>query len=110
MVEMPAVIGFQLGLDDQQQGSPALAARLVVGILLGTLAALPGRVVIGVTEILGIGQLQDEADAAVTVTLWIDRSAAGQRCTPSQIPPQAGIRSGIPEPRHILRPHQPARA
>ena len=42
-----------------------MAAGLVVGIPLGAVAALPGRAVVGVAEVLGIGELQDEADAAV---------------------------------------------
>ena len=36
-----------------------------MGILLGRLTALPGRAVVGVAEVLGTGQLQDDADAAV---------------------------------------------
>ena len=36
-----------------------------MGLLLGTSTTLPGWAVIGVAEIFGTGQLQDEADAAV---------------------------------------------
>ena len=36
-----------------------------MGFLLGSGAALPGRIVVGVTEVLGIGQFQDEANAGV---------------------------------------------
>ena len=36
-----------------------------MGFLLGSGAALPGRIVVGVAEVLGIGQFQDEANAAV---------------------------------------------
>ena len=36
-----------------------------MGFLLGPGAALPGRIVIVVAELLGIGQFQDEANAAV---------------------------------------------
>ena len=57
--------GLQLGLDDQEQGAPALAAGLIVCLPLGAVAVLPGRAVVGVAEVLGIGQLQDEADASV---------------------------------------------
>ena len=36
-----------------------------MGFLLGSGAALPGRIVVGVPEVLRIGQFQDEANAAV---------------------------------------------
>ena len=36
-----------------------------MGFVLGSGAALPGRIVVGVAEVLGIGQFQDEANAAV---------------------------------------------
>ena len=65
MVEMPAVTASSLALITSSRARHLwrLAWSWASSRALG--AALPGRVVVAQLEVVGIGQLQDEADAAV---------------------------------------------